>query len=232
MRALVLAGGRGARLRPYTAILPRSMMPVGDRPVLDVIIRQLERQGFGGVTIATDYLAEIVEAFFRDGQDYGIPIDYCQELAPLSSDAPLLVINGNVLTDLDYAALMRRHAATGAAATVAAITRDVQVSLGVLHFGDERRPDRLTAYEEKPHLEFEVSMGVCAFTPDALRYLHAGERPDFQLLLRRLLEAGEPVCAYRSDCYWLDLGRHDDYDQAVEEFESMRHRLLACDPRG
>ncbi len=238
-RAIVLAGGLGMRLRPYTAVLPKPLMPVGDRPVLDIVLRQLRHHGFERVTIATGYLAELIEAFFRDGGEHGLDINYHREHTPLGTagaiatigdlEEPFLVMNGDVLTDLDYAALLKQHIETGAIATIATITRDIQVSLGVLHFGEPDAPNRLTSYEEKPHFEFEASMGVYAFSPRVLEFTEPHERLEFPDLIRRLLEAGESVCAYRSDCYWLDIGRHDDYEQALEEFERMRDRLIPDD---
>ena len=235
-RAIVLAGGLGMRLRPYTAVLPKPLMPVGDRPVLDIVIRQLRHHDFDKVTIATGYLAELIEAFFRDGQAHGIAIDYHREHSPLGTagaigsisglDEPFLVMNGDVLTDIDYTALLEQHQRTGAAATIATITRDIQVSLGVLHFADGDHPDRLTSYEEKPHFEFEASMGIYAFSPRICRYMKPDERLDFPDLIRRLLDDGESVCAFRSDCYWLDIGRHDDYEQALRDYEEILPRLL------
>lgn len=224
------------RLRPYTAVLPKPLMPVGDRPVLDIVLRQLRHHDIQRVTIATGYLAELIEAFFREGDNHGVSIDYHREHTPLGTagaiaeiddlDAPFIVMNGDVLTDLDYTALMDQHMETDAAATIATITRDIQVSLGVLHFADPHQPDRLTSYEEKPHFEFEASMGVYAFSPRVKDYMAPKERLDFPDLIRRLLDAGEIVRAFRSDCYWLDIGRHDDYEQALEEFERMRSRLI------
>ena len=241
-RAVVLAGGEGTRLLPYTAVIPKPLMPVGDRPVLDIVIRQLRAAGFGPVTIATGYLAELIEAFFRDGTNYGIAIDYHREQTPLGTagaiacltglDAPFLVMNGDVITDLDYRDLMKTHVASGATATIATIKRDVQVSLGVLHFADPHQPDRLTSYEEKPHFEFEASMGVYAFSPRALEFMTPDEHLEFPDLIRRLMDAGETVCAYRSECYWLDIGRHDDYEQALNEFERMRHKLIPGESHG
>jgi NDP-sugar pyrophosphorylase family protein len=241
-RAVVLAGGLGMRLRPYTAVLPKPLMPIGDRPVLDIVVRQLHHHGFERITIATGYLAELIEAFFRDGQDYGVGIDYHREHTPLGTagaiatiaglEAPFLVMNGDVITDLDYSDLLRTHHETNAAATIATITRDIQVSLGVLHFQDPHQPDRLTSYEEKPHFEFEASMGVYVFSPRVLEYMEPEERLDFPDLIRRLLDAGEVVRAYRSECYWLDIGRHDDYEQALNEFERMRHQLIPGEAPG
>jgi NDP-sugar pyrophosphorylase family protein len=239
-RAVVLAGGLGMRLRPYTAVLPKPLMPIGDRPVLDIVIRQLRHHHFQRVTIATGYLAELIEAFFRDGQAYSIPIDYFREQEPLGTvgalglieglDDDFLVMNGDVLTDLDYAGLMDFHRATGAVATIASARRSIEVTLGVLRFTDPHQPDRLTAFDEKPSLEYEASMGVYAFAPRIRDFIEPGERLDFPDLIVRLLDAGEPVRAWRPDCYWLDIGRHDDYEQAMDEFERMRHLLIPGDP--
>ncbi len=238
-RAIVLAGGLGTRLRPYTVVLPKPLVPVGDRPVLDVVVRQLRHYGFERITMATGYLAELVEAFFRDGSHYGIPIDYFREHEPLGTVGALaqiegltedfMVMNGDVLTDIDYGRLLAAHRASDAVATIATTHRDVQVSLGVLQCDDEADPTRLTGYLEKPRYEYRVSMGVYCFSPRVLAYLSAGERVDFPDLILRLIAGGEVVRAWPSDNYWLDIGRHDDYETAVEEFERMRARLIPDD---
>jgi NDP-sugar pyrophosphorylase family protein len=236
--AVVLAGGQGTRLRPYTAVLPKPLMPVGDRPVLDIVVRQLKHAGFERVTMATGYLAELIEAFFRDGEVYGVPIDYFRETEPLGTvgslalidglDDDFLVINGDTLTDMDYAALLERHKASGAAATIATTTREVQISLGVLHFNQNGSEEshRLTGYTEKPKIEYQASMGVYCFSPRAVKSIEPGERLDFPDLILRLIAAGEEVRAWMCSDYWLDIGRHDDYEQAQAEFERMRDRLI------
>src|SRR4051794_35176589 len=239
-RAIIMAGGEGARLRPYTAVLPKPLMPIGDRPVLDIVIRQLRRAGFGRITIATGYLAELIEAFFRDGAAYSVPIDYFREPEPLGTvgalalleglDEPFLVMNGDVLTDMGYAEMLEHHVASGAAATIASTRRHVNISLGVMEFDDDDAPERVTRYVEKPTLSYEVSMGVYCFDPRVLTYIAAGARLDFPDLIVRLLEAGERVEAWRPDAYWLDLGRHDDYEEAIADFERMRPRLLPDQP--
>jgi NDP-sugar pyrophosphorylase family protein len=236
-RAVVLAGGLGTRLRPYTTVLPKPLMPVGDRPILDIVIRQLKAAGFDRVTISTGYLAELIEAFFRDGEKYGIPIDYFREDEPLGtvgalaniddlSDDDFLVMNGDVLTDLDYGALLDAHTSSGAAATIATKHRDVQISLGVLTFGDPQDDARLTGYMEKPKVRYEASMGVYCFSPHVLDHIERGVRLDFPDLVLKLIAAGETVRAWRSDDYWLDIGRHDDYEKAMEEFEEIKPRLI------
>src|SRR5271165_2907206 len=236
MRAIVLAGGRGSRLRPYTVVLPKPLMPVGDRPVLDIVVRQLRRAGFERLTVATGYLAELIEAFFGDGGSYGIAIDYFRETHPLGTagslalieglDEPFLVMNGDVLTDLDYRQLLDDHSASGAIATIATRQRTVHVPLGVLRFSDERDTTRLTDFEEKPTIDYEASMGVYCFSPRVIKHIEPGEPLDFPDLILRLLAAGELVRGWRSDSYWLDIGSHEDYEQAQEEFERVGHRLL------
>jgi NDP-mannose synthase len=224
------------RLRPYTAVLPKPLMPIGDRPILDVIMRQLHRHGFHRITIVTGHLAELIEAFFGTGERYGVSIEYFREDEPLGTvgalrllenlDQHFLVMNGDVLTDIDYAELLDTHAGDGAAATIAAHKRDVQVSLGVLQFEEDAEPDRLTGYVEKPTYHYEVSMGVYAFTRRVLEFIEPGQRLDFPDLVLRLIAAGETVRARRSEAYWLDIGRHDDYETAMEEFERLKPRFL------
>jgi NDP-sugar pyrophosphorylase family protein len=235
-RAVILAGGQGTRLRPYTTVIPKPLMPVGDRPVLDIVVRQLRRHGFERLTIATGHLAELLEAFFGDGSRYDLAIDYHRESEPLGTvgalalieglDEDFLVMNGDVLTDIDYGGLLERHRGDGAAATIAVQKRDVQVSLGVLKFDDGADDALVTGYDEKPTLHYEASMGVYCFSPRVLGHIEAGRRLDFPDLVLKLIAAGEPVRAYRSDDYWLDIGRHDDYERAMDEFERVRHRLI------
>lgn len=235
-RAVVLAGGEGVRLRPYTAVIPKPLMPVKDRPVLDIVLRQLCRAGIEHVTIATGYLAELIEAFCGDGSTYGMRIDYFREREPLGTvgalrlieglDDSFLVMNGDILTDMSYEALMADHVQSGAAATIATTSRTIEVSLGVMHFQDVRDDGRVTDYTEKPTLYYEASMGIYTFHPRVLEHIEPGVRLDFPDLILRLIKAGEEVRAFRPDAYWLDLGRHDDYERAMQEFESVRHRLL------
>lgn len=235
-RAVILAGGLGTRLRPYTTVLPKPLMPVGDRPVLDVVILQLRAAGFERITIATGHLAELIEAFFGDGSRHRIPIDYFREREPLGTvgalslieglDEPFLVMNGDVLTDMDYAALLERHVASDAVATIATKHRDVEISLGVLRFGEAADPTRLTDYVEKPTVSYEASMGVYCFDPSVIAHIEPGVRLDFPDLVLRLIADGQVVRAWPSEDYWLDIGRPDDYVRAMEDFERMRDRLI------
>jgi NDP-sugar pyrophosphorylase family protein len=233
---VILAGGLGTRLRPYTTVLPKPLMPVGDRPILDIVVRQLARAEFERITIATGYLAELIEAFFGDGARYGIAIDYFREHEPLGTvgalslidglDQDFLVMNGDILTDIDYGALLEGHRQGGQIATIAAHERDVQVSLGVMRFEHEHDSTVVTDYIEKPILSYEVSMGVYCFAPSVRDHIPVGRRLDFPDLILRLIAAGETVRASRSQSHWLDIGRPDDYEQAQDQFEQLRHVFL------
>lgn len=236
-RAIVLAGGRGTRLLPYTAVIPKPLMPIGDQPILEIVLLQLAHAGFERVTISTGYRANLIEAVLGDGAELGLAIDYVREDEPLGTagalammddaDEPFLAMNGDVLTDLDYNELLARHAAGDACLTIATTTKHVEISLGVLRFaGGVAREGPLSDYVEKPSLDFEASMGVYVLSPSVLSYLEPGRRLDFPDLVTRLLDAGELVQGWRPEAYWLDIGRHEDYEAAVNEFERMRDRLL------
>ena len=207
-------------------------MPIGDRPVLDIVIRQLRAAGFDRITIATGYLAELIEAFFGDGRSYGVPIDYFREHEPLGTvgalalidglDEPFLVMNGDVLTDMDYAALLEHHLASEAAVTVAATRRHVNISLGVMEFDDPARPRAAHALRREADALLRGVDGRLLLRPAGARAHRARRaarlpRPD-----PAAARAGERVEAWRPEAYWLDLGRHDDYERAIDEFEAMR----------
>jgi NDP-sugar pyrophosphorylase family protein len=236
-RAVILAGGQGTRLRPYTAVLPKPLLPIGDRPVLDIVMDQLGAAGFRHVTIATGYMGELIEAVIthRNGGQK-MTIDYVREAEPLGTVGPLrqidgldqhfLMMNGDVLTDLDYGQFFRDHVASGAIATIATTTRHIQVTLGVVQCQDGEEPDRLTGFIEKPRLTYDVSMGIYCFSPKVLDHIEPDTYLDLPDLVRRLVERGEQVRSWRSDAYWVDLGMREDYERAVNEFETMRERLL------
>ena len=240
-RAVILAGGEGTRLRPYTTVLPKPLMPIGDRPVLDIVVRQLKAHGFERITIATGYLAELIEAFFRDGESYGIPIDYYREHEPLGTVGALALIDGlrRRRHPGDERGRAHRHRLRRAAGAPprqrrrrddrhqgAPRCRSRSACCASAMTGD---PTRLTGYDEKPAIDYIASMGVYCFAPRALAHIEPGERLDFPDLILRLIAAGEIVRAWPSDDYWLDIGRHDDYEQAQEEFESVRDRLIPPD---
>jgi len=237
MKAVILAGGKGARLRPYTQILPKPLMPIGDMPILEVLLRQMRNAGVDEAILTVGYLGELLRAFFQDGERLGMRIGYSFEERPLGTAGPLslvadrladtfLVSNGDVLTTLDLAELVRAHRQSGAAATIASHARSVKIDLGVLQFDGA---DTLTGYIEKPQYDFFVSMGIYVFEPRVLNYIPHNAYLDFPDLILKLIAEGERVCGYRFGGYWQDLGRPDDYEQAIQDFENLRPTILGSE---
>jgi NDP-mannose synthase len=232
-RAVVLAGGTGTRLRPYTVVLPKPLMPIGDYPILEVIVRQLGRQGFTRITLAVNHQANIIKAFFGDGNKWGVDIDYSLETKPMSTIAPLslisdlpdnfLLMNGDVLTDLDLNGFFQRHVTAGRLLTIAAARRLQLIDYGVLQVDSSHR---LTKFCEKPRTEYLVSMGVYAVNRAVLAFVPQDSRYGFDDLMNELLKKGEPVTVDPFEGYWLDIGRPDDYVRAIDEFEQRKHELL------
>jgi len=233
MRAVILAGGKGTRLAPYTSVFPKPLVPIGDMPILQVVIHQLRHYGFTHITLTVGHLATLLQAFFQDGSQYGVRIDYVIEDEPLGTAGPLvfvpdlkeafLVMNGDVLTTLNYTELVQYHKRMGAVATVAMHRRQVKIDLGVIQLDGD---NRVKGYIEKPLYDYNVSMGIYVFAPRVLSYIPSGEYFDFPDLVQRLLESGETILGYPYEGYWLDIGRPDDYEQAVQDFEKMRSRFL------
>jgi len=233
MRAIILAGGKGTRLLPYTTVLPKPLMPIGDMPILEVVLRQLKAAGIDHITMAVGHLAELLRAFFNDGARFGMPIDYSVEREPLGTVGPLtlipdlsttfLMMNGDVLTTLNYADLIAYHRSSGAIATIATHQREVKIDFGVIA---AEKSNRLTEYVEKPSYLYQVSMGIYIFEPEVLSYLQPNEYRDFPDLIKALIADEKKVMSYPFSGYWLDIGRADDYVRATEEFETRRSQFL------
>ncbi len=232
-RAIILAGGKGTRLLPYTVVLPKPLMPIGEFPILEVIVRQLVRHGFDHVTMAVNHQAEIIRAFFQDGAKWGVEIDYSLEDKPLSTMAPLrlihelpenfMVMNGDILTDLSYSDFYDEHVSNNNIFTISAHSREQKVDYGVLEMDAN---NHLSGFREKPSAEYLVSMGVYMASRRILDFIPAGKSYGFDNLMLDLLAAGKPATVRKFDGYWLDIGRPDDYIQAIEEFEQMKPRFL------
>lgn len=232
-RAVVLAGGRGTRLRPYTAVLPKPLMPIGDYPILEVILRQLAYFGFDHVTLAVNHQADIIRAFCGDGTKWNIKIDYSLEDQPLSTVGPLklipdlpedfILMNGDVLTDLDLAKIYKNHVDSQELFSIAASERKHMVDYGVL---EVNAAGKLAGFQEKPVLNYLVSMGVYVLNRKVLDYVPAGTKYGFDNLMTDFLQRGLTVNITPWSGYWLDIGRVDDYMRAIEEFDEKKPLLL------
>lgn len=235
MRAVILAGGKGTRLAPYTTVLPKPLMPIGDMPILEVVLHQLAHHGFKNVTLAVGHLAELLMAYCGDGEKFGLTIDYSREEEPLGTAGPIslvpnlnetfLVMNGDLLSTLDYSAMWKHHKERGAVATLASYRRDVKIDLGVV----ESEEGWVKDYIEKPTYHYAVSTGIYIFEPAILNYIERGKRLDLPELVLRLLKENQKVNVYNFDGYWLDIGRHDDYESAMQEFLVHRNEFLPED---
>ena len=225
-RAVVLAGGRGTRLAPFTSVLPKPLMPVGERSILEVVIDQLVDRGIVDITLSVGYLAHLIRAVLDNGgKNEAARIAYVHEEEPLGTAGPLrlvpglddtfLVMNGDILTTLDYGELIDHHRRQGNVLTIATHRRTVKIDYGVLDTEAAGDGARVSGYTEKPELQMTVSMGIYVLEPQAIDYVPEGERFDFPELVQALLEAGEPVGAYDYDGLWFDIGRREDYERAV-----------------
>lgn len=221
MRAVILAGGKGTRLRPFTTSFPKPLMPVGDIPILEIVLRQLRQHGVTDVTMLTGHLSYLLEGYFTDGSNLGMRIDYLHEDQPLGTAGPLrqltgkvfddfFVMNGDLLCNMDFSAMMKQHKSEAHPVTVATYVRSEKIELGVLKVSED---GRVTGYEEKPTLRYDVSMGVYCMSPAVLERIPVGYY-DMPTLILDLLAADDKVGSRRHDGLWLDIGRPDDYDEA------------------
>ncbi|GAB2947611.1 nucleotidyltransferase family protein [Micromonospora polyrhachis] len=234
MHVVIMAGGKGVRLRPYTSTLPKPLVPIGDSyAILEIVLHQLAAHGFTHVTLAINHLGSLIRAFVGDGARFGLRVDYLEEHVPLSTIGPLfgmrdrlpehfLVMNGDILTDLNYADLLHTHAESGAPMTVATFQRNVKIDFGVLAVENER----IVEFQEKPTLDYRVSMGVYGLSAKTVAAYPEGLVFGFDHLVLDLLDQGNPPASYDFDGYWLDIGRPEDYDEANRRFESLKPILL------
>jgi NDP-sugar pyrophosphorylase family protein len=214
-------------------------MPLGDGPILDLLLRQLVAQGWVRATLAVGHMADLIRVYCGRGERWGLDLRYMDEEEPLGTVGPLafmpdeararplLVMNGDLLTTLRFRDLVAAHEASGALASIAMHRREVRMEFGVIDHEPGLGPlERVTGYREKPRIGATVSMGVYVFQPEAVAYIGRGERLDLPDLVQRLLDDGRPVGGYVFDGYWLDIGSHGDYSQAVEDFERLRPHLV------
>jgi NDP-sugar pyrophosphorylase family protein len=232
MQAIILAGGKGTRLKPFTNAIPKPLVPIGDIPILEVVLRQLHHYGVTKVVLAVNHLARLIEAFFGNGSSLGLDIAYSLEDRVLGTAGPIclvehleedfFVMNGDLLTTINYSDLFEFHKKNPAVATIATFRKEVKIDLGVL----EIKNNEFVDYIEKPTYHFTVSMGIYVLNRKVLHYIPQNDKFDMPDLMLALHKAGERVQCYSGEYDWLDLGNTDDYEEAVRSFESRRKAYL------
>jgi NDP-mannose synthase len=234
-QAVIMAGGKGTRLHPYSALFPKPLMPLGDMPVLELLLRRMKKAGVTDVILAVNHLSHLIKAFFGNGSELGLRISYSKEDRPLGTagalgnmlddlDETFLVANGDLLTTMDLAAMARQHSETQCDASIGIFERENKIDFGLIEFDSE---NRLCAYREKPTNMYYVSMGVYILQREAVRQnIAMGDYQDMPSLLLNMRAAKADVRCYHDDCMWLDIGRPDDFALAQSMFESNRALFL------
>jgi len=233
VKAVIIAGGKGTRLKPYTTVFPKPLMPIGNKPIIEIIVRQLKVQNFREIIISTGHLGELIMAFLGDGSKYGVHITYSKEEQPLGTvgglslikenlDDTFLTINGDTLTTLKFSDLVYYHKRNHATATVVLKKRQVPIDFGVVELDGN---DEVKGYIEKPAYTNLVSIGVNAFSPEVLEHIEENRYLDFPTLVQNLIAAKKSVKGYVFDDYWLDIGRPDDYEKANVDIEKLNGML-------
>jgi NDP-mannose synthase len=232
MEAVILAGGKGTRLQPYTNEVPKPLVPLGNRPIIEILLRQLRKSGVTKAHVAVNHLAHLIVAVLGDGKKLGLEIVYTVEDKPLSTVGPLsliedlpenfIVANGDILTDLDASALYRSHLESGALLTVATHLRTEKIDFGVLECADD---NTVTGFREKPQYDFAVSMGIYVFSRKILKFVPTNEPFGFDQLMLKLLEQKQRVVQFPYSGFWLDIGRPDDYERALREQAKIEELL-------
>jgi len=229
MEAVILAGGKGTRLKPYTTTIPKPLVPVGERPILGIVLEQLRSAGVRKVTLTVNHMSDLIMAFFGTGERFGLTIEYSLEDKPLGTVAPVkliknlpehfFVMNGDLLTDIDFAALYDCHIKSGCELTVATFQRDSVIDFGVIDI--DRDTHRAVGFREKPTYHFDVSTGVYVYSRNVLDRVPSDRAYGFDHLMLDMLKDSAPVNIYEHPGYWLDIGRPDDYEQANRDWEKV-----------
>lgn len=232
MQAVIMAGGQGVRLFPYTSVIPKPLLPLDDTPIIEIIIKQLVNHGFPRISIATGYLGNLLQAYLGDGSKYGVSLDYSFEKKPMGTIAPLkliknpastiLAMNADLLTDLNFRELVEYHRDHDAIVTIGMYPKKIKSEYGVI---ETNGGNELKAIKEKPEISMNVNMGIYAFSSRIIDYIPEDEPVDLPDLINRLVAEGEKVVGYPFDGYWLDIGQHVDYDRALHEFTQKRGEL-------
>lgn len=226
-RAILLAGGKGTRLRPYTISIPKPLVPIGDKPIIEIIITQLAKYGFQHITLTINHMGEIIKAFCGDGSKWRVKIDYSVENQPLNTMGPLklirglpddfLVMNGDILTDLNFKKFYELHRNNRNLFSISSYVRTHIQDYGVLKVNNQ---NELIEFKEKPNLTYEVSMGVYMLNKEVLTWIPDKKSFGFDQLMKVLLENNKRVHVYKHKSYWMDIGRPDDYEKATLDYNN------------
>lgn len=238
MKAVIQAGGKGTRLRPHTLVLPKPLMPVGDLPVIEMLLKWLRRNGIKKVCITIGYLGHLIRAVCGDGSQWDIEVVYSKEPEPLGTVGPLrlirgqlhetfLMLNGDLITDLELGAFIGFHRQHGGLVTVAATKKKIKVDLGVI----ESNSARITAFREKPTMELYASMGIYCIEPSILDLIPKNIPFGFDDLMSQMLERDLPIYMYEHDGVWMDIGREEDFMRAQEVFRKNHNSILGIQIR-
>lgn len=237
MKAVILAGGKGTRLAPYTTVFPKPMLPIGDMPILEIVIKQLAYYGFKDIVLSVGYLAELIQAYFQNGAKIpqGVNLTYVKEDKPMGTAGSLslipdltetfLVMNGDVLTTLDFQKLIEFHHKQSALLTIAMHKKDIQLDLGIIELDGE---NIVTGYIEKPKMSYYNSMGIYIYEPETLQHIIKGQNLDVPTLVKKIISLNKKVCGYYhgGSHYWLDMGQPHDYNKANEDFIARKPEFL------
>ncbi len=228
MRAIILAGGKGTRLKPFTYVLPKPLVPVGEKPILAILVERLRQSGINEITFCVNHMAELIMAYFGDGGKLGVKINYSREERALGTIGPLrlikdlpdnfLLMNGDLLTDLDFTKLYQYHMDNPALVTVGTYSRNVAIDFGVMSIED----NVVKGFVEKPVYNYRVSMGVYVFRKDVLDYVPENRPFGFDHLMLTLIREKQKINAFPFDGYWLDIGRPEDFEQANKDIELLK----------
>lgn len=233
MLTVIMAGGEGTRLRPYTQVIPKPLLPVGEKPILEIVLKQLQNEGFEDFIVTTGYQGDLIKAYFQDGRKFGVTIAYTTEEKKMGTAGalsliekritePFLIMNGDILTDLSLRRFMDTHISSGAALTVGIIKYKLDIPYGVIKSNGRI----FESIEEKPRYFFDVGAGIYAASPELLDYIPKGEKMDFPELIKLLKEDGRNVECLEIDEYWKDIGIMEDFEQANAEIGTWSHERL------
>lgn len=236
MQAIIMAGGKGSRLHPYSALFPKPLMPLGDKPVLEILLHQLRAAGVTDVILAVNHLRHLLEAFFGDGSRFGLSVTYSVEDRSLGTAGPMglvldrlddefMLTNGDLLTTLDMGTMLADHRARQADATIGTYRRELRSEFGLLEVDEAMR---MTGYHEKPTYQHLVSMGIYVLRREAVQsFVVPGEYLDMPVLMQSMQRAGRHVLCHCQDCFWLDIGRPEDFAQAQAMVEQDPKAFLS-----